>query len=297
MIRYPTTLAELEQLIDAEKDSWRGRAKERTDGFRLKGKYKEKSPIWSEIKVVYMRLQKGKCAFCERKLEDEWFGRAEQDVEHFRPKGAVKKWKVPKSLKKKGVKATPPVTGNKDPGYHLLPYHLLNYCAACKPCNSAIKKDYFPIQGVRNCAGDNPVVLNQRERHFLIYPIGDIDEDPEELISFNGISPYPAKDDQYLRHRALVTINFFNLDSRRKRKNLLRERAMMIVGLRSYLRDKVEAQTQAELDAAQEIIDLSISPSSPHTNCARSYVKLYEENPVEGEDFFRKAARYVSRIS
>lgn len=116
MIRYPTSLAELETLIDDEKPGWRERAKERTDGFRAAGKFEESSSIWSEVKGVYMRLQHTKCAFCESKLESIRFGRVEQDVEHFRPKGSVKAWKRPQALK--DIPLTP--VPAKSPGYHLL---------------------------------------------------------------------------------------------------------------------------------------------------------------------------------
>jgi hypothetical protein len=103
MIAYQITKSKLESLIDAEAPGWRQRAALRTEGFRQKGRYEEDSSIWSEVKVVYMRLQGDcKCAYCERKLESIDFGKIEQDVEHFRPKGSVRAWKLPKAFKDQG---------------------------------------------------------------------------------------------------------------------------------------------------------------------------------------------------
>jgi len=80
--------------------------------------------MWSEIKQVFIDLQERKCAFCERPLESK----KEYDVEHFRPKGSVKPWKPTAALIAAGV--TINQTTTKEPGYHLLPYNLLNYTVA-----------------------------------------------------------------------------------------------------------------------------------------------------------------------
>ena len=51
-----------------------------------------------EVKAVYIRLQKNKCAYCERQLTGlDHGGAIEHDLEHYRPKGHVPAW--------------PPVTG------------------------------------------------------------------------------------------------------------------------------------------------------------------------------------------
>jgi hypothetical protein len=206
MIAYQITKSKLESLIDAEAPGWRQRAALRTEGFRQKGRYEEDSSIWSEVKVVYMRLQGDcKCAYCERKLESIDFGKIEQDVEHFRPKGSVRAWKLPKAFKDQGILATN--VPKKGRGYFLLPYHPFNYSAACKPCNSALKKDYFPIAGKYSLTGDNPAKLT-KEKPFLICPIGDFDDAPEDLIRFHGVSPQPVAAKGHNRERALVTIEF-----------------------------------------------------------------------------------------
>jgi len=93
MIGYPISKTKLKALIGAKSATWLTRADALTEEFRRKGKYREKSTIWSEVKEIYMDLQgESKCAYCERKLEAVAHGKAEQDVEHFRPKGNVKAW-------------------------------------------------------------------------------------------------------------------------------------------------------------------------------------------------------------
>ena len=116
--------------------AWGARAKRRTEKFRCKKKYDEKSSIWSEVKPVFMELQGGgKCCFCERKFESGALGRHELDVEHFRPKGNVKE--CPRGRVGEGIRLTAP-PGDRN-GYYLLAYHLLNYAVACKSCNSGLK--------------------------------------------------------------------------------------------------------------------------------------------------------------
>lgn len=295
MIGYRITLAQLENLIDSEVAGWRTRADERTDRFQISGKYDEASTIWSEIKVVYMRLQgEAKCVYCERKLEGEERGKAEHDVEHFRPKSSVRAWKIPAALTKLGVLLTQP--GKLAPGYHLLPYHLFNYSAACKPCNSAIKSDCFPVAGAYQFTGDDPVAL-MAEQPLLIYPIGDFDHDPEELIGFHGISPQAISQYGYKRHKALTTIAFFELDDAIGRKNLVRGRAHVITTLFPQLQIFAGSGPANKKVIAKMLIDGFTSPKSEHTNCARSFRTLFGANPDEAERIFEAAARFIDSCS
>jgi hypothetical protein len=146
VIGYPVSREELCRLIEAHVPGWLDRATERTAQFRRQRKYEETSTIWSEVKAVYMQLQGGaKCAFCERKLEAVEYGKGEQAVEHFRPKGNIAAWKMPAALAAQGTPSTQRATEPpaKLGGYYLLAYDVFNYSAACNPCNSALKRDYF----------------------------------------------------------------------------------------------------------------------------------------------------------
>jgi hypothetical protein len=296
MIRYPITLQALEAAIDANADrpKWLSRAASRTQRFRKAKRYAEKTPIWSEVKAVYMRLQgDAKCAYCERKLESVELGRIEQDVEHFRPKGNVRDWSLDDPRSK--IRLTP-VAANAG-GYYLLPYHIFNYAAACKPCNSALKSDRFPIAGTYQLQGDDPVALFKPEAPYLIYPIGDLDTDPEELIEFYGISPRPVKKRGHARNRALVTIAFFSLDDCNGRKNLVRERAALITGLFPQLKIAATDRRKQKREQAQKLVDAFTSPKAAHTNCARSFKRVYDRNPAEAEVLYDAAFDLIVSIS
>lgn len=293
MIRYSTTKTKLEALINAQKADWLARAKTRTDGFRMSGKYQETSSIWSEVKPVYMRLQGNKCAYCEREMESVDFGKVEQDVEHFRPKGNIRAWKVPKSLLKAGITVSKiPASGS---GYYLLPYHPFNYAAACKPCNSILKKDYFPISGKYDVAADDPNSL-AKEKAYLLYPIGDVDDDPETIIKFHGTSPLPANSTGFKFERALVTIEFFKLDDTMRRKNLFRDRAILILALYPLLTATMKGSAAARA-SAKAAIDGFLKPGLRHLNCAKGFKQLYERNPAEAKAIYDAATKLVTTIS
>lgn len=293
MIGYRISLKSLESLVEGEAPGWLANAAERTKSFRKLGLYQEKSAIWSKVKPVFMRLQGNcKCAYCERKLESEPYGKGEQDVEHFRPKKNVRPWKLPKSLQQQGVKVTPPpATGG---GYHLLPYHLFNYCAACKPCNSALKSDCFPITGKHQLNGSDPRKLTA-EKPLLIYPIGDFDDEPETLIRFHGVSPQAAATKGHQRHRALTTIEFFKLDDESKRKNLILERARIIIAILPQM-EKATGTGPASA-TARALINRFTEESAPHANCARSFVHLFQSNPTEARAVEAIAANYIMGVS
>ena len=293
MIRYAVSRADLEKAIQAESKDWLSRARDRTEKFRGLGHYVEDSPMWSEVKAAYMRLQgNSKCAYCERKLESIPVGKVEQDVEHFRPKASVKRWSGAGKLP--GIRfAAAPATKK---GYYLLPYHPLNYAAACKPCNSTLKKDYFPIAGAHQFDAEDPARL-KAEKPYLPYPISNIDDDPEKLIAFAGISPRPVAQSGYKRNRALVTIAFFRLDDGEGRKNLLRERALLIVALYPQLDKSVNAASAAERKSARDNVKGFQQPHIAHTNCARSFVRLFKADLAEASAYHDGALKFVLSIS
>jgi len=295
MIQYSISQDQLEALIEMEKPCWLIRAAERTERFASLERYEESSSIWSEVKVVYMRLQYGKCAYCERQLEYEEYGRIEHDLEHFRPKKKAKPWQLTRDLQEAGVVLTQPVSGNADPGYYLLAYNPLNYCTSCKTCNSGLKRDYFPIEGERFFHGNDPITLSS-EMPLLINPVGDFDDDPASLITFFGLSPMACGDTDYKRRRGLVSIAFFHLDDRR-RKYLFRERADIIVKLHDFLDQARNATDLAMRTVYEDLVEIHTKPSAPHTNCARCYRDLYNRDREIADELFLLAYEYLKSIS
>jgi len=299
VIRYNISKRDLKAAVEALKPGWLKRARQRTQAFKKQGFYKESSSIWSEIKAVYIKHQHAKCAYCEKQLEDEERGKSEHDVEHFRPKSSVAPWKPPKDIRNLNIPLTPPDSNKRDPGYHLLAYHLFNYATACKPCNSALKGNKFPIAGTRNSNGQDPSAL-QSEKPYLIYPISKIDTDPKKLIRFHGLSPQPIFKSGHRRNRALVTIAFFELDTGKRQKTLFKQRAKIITSLHSFLTQREQAAQANNAQGCklyQDLIDSFSASSEPHSNCAKSFVKLFSDDRVEADDINILAAEYLSSVS
>ena len=289
MIRYPVTEKELERMIDEAAPGWRRKARSRTSRFGTAGRYDESAGCWSEVKGVYMKIQHCKCAYCERKLEGEDVGKIEHDVEHFRPKNGVRKW-PPAGGSSYGF----PTGDDFDEGYYLLAYHPLNYAVACKPCNTPLKSNYFPIAGRRGSRRGHPNELVD-EKCYLIYPIGTIDASPEELVTFDGIIPVPRLKKGHRARRARVTIDLFQLHLR---ENLLEQRAERIMGL--YIAMKLLEQDGIADDLREftrDSIATLLSSSRPHCNCLRAYHELYGKDPARAEMIAGEARNYLKSRS
>lgn len=298
MIGYPVTLLRLKADIESYKSGWLARADALTAQARAQGSFAGISTIWSEIKPVFMRLQGDyKCAYCERKLEAEEYGAIEQDVEHFRPKNRVSAWQPSQPLIDAGVKPAP-APDKTEGGYYLLAHQILNYAAGCKPCNSTLKADRFPVANAHVLAGDDPRKLRAKEKPYLLFPVGEWGDVPEKWLAFNGISPYPVAKSGFNRLRALATIEFFALDDHVHRKNLYRERAVIVQAMFPQLEVLANAgASTARKSAAQKVVDAAISSKGPHANCARCFKKLFERSPDEALALFEAAADYVASIS
>jgi hypothetical protein len=287
VIRYRFTRTQIRKKIEAEKPGWLTDTEERTSRFVAQKKFREKKSVWSAVKAIYMQLQGGqKCGFCERKLESVEFGAGEQAVEHFRPKGRVMPWRASATIRENNIPITPVKRGQN--GYYWLAYDPLNYSAACHPCNSSLKGDRFPISGTYGADG-KPERL-RTEQPLLIFPLADFDENPENLIKFNGASPAPKYTTGRKFHRAFVTIEFFRLDDAVGRGNLFKERARIICALQGALDVLAGRPSAPRRERANGILRRAVRAKSPHTNCARSFLRLAKANPDAAARLADKAA-------
>jgi hypothetical protein len=288
MIRYSVTLDDLNSLIDAEKPGWRDRASARTQAFVAAQKYNESAGIWSEIKAVYMRLQHDKCLYCERQLSGASYGSIEHDLEHFRPKSRVRKWPPSSS----SLSISFPTGAASTKGYYWLAYHPMNYGTACKTCNSPLKSDYFPVARTRGSVAEDPTALLTSEAPFLIYPLGDTDEDPEQLLTFDGVRPVPVKKTGPRHRRAKVTIAFFALDIR---EELLRERSEQLVALHNAL-VLINVGTPAQRAIAEQDVSRLQTPKSRHSSCVKAACRLYQEDTASAEAIFQAVREYLDSL-
>jgi len=274
MIRYDVRPDELEAAIRSEVPGWLERASLRTATLVEQCRYEERSSIWSEVKDVFMRLQHYKCIFCERKLETKKNGRIEFDLEHFRPKGSVAVW--PDGVRSVSIYDYNTGMASSE-GYYWLAYDIENYAAACKACNTNLKLNFFPIAGERGLPTTTVAELTA-EKPFLCYPLGRMDEDPSDLITFTATTAIPAQPDGHGRRRGEMIIDFFDLN---RRDGLHEERARMIAIFGPALRATSEGGGTAGEKALVQNID---SASQPHANCLRAFRRLWNTDRVTAED-------------
>ncbi|HEX2225046.1 MAG TPA: hypothetical protein VHN15_12660 [Thermoanaerobaculia bacterium] len=290
MIRYPIAPEELRRRIREKVPDWLGRAQTKTEAFRQAGKYAEKSEesIWGEIKEVFLEIQHEKCAYRERKLASRQYGLVEHDVEHYRPKNAVKKWPSKSIAKKRKLAYDFPTGEAFAAGYYLLAYQILNYTTSCATCNRPLKSNYFPISGSRGQPSDDPSTL-QGEGPFLPHPVGEMDEDPEEILTFLGITAVPKSQDPQRKRRAQVTIDFFALNEREELRYQRAERILDLWIILEGLRQGNEETRQL----AERALKTKLSSASAHTSCARAFVDLYRRDRSRAKELADAALEYL----
>lgn len=288
MIWHAATLTpgQLAARVAVEVPGWQVNASLRVSAIATAGKFVGKGSIWGDIKPVFMALQQDKCVFCERPLAGRTAGRIEQDVEHFRPKNAVKAW--PRSVP---VPAYGVGTGTAHPvGYYWLAYELENYAASCKPCNSARKSNAFPIAGVRGAPSDTIAQLNAVEKPLLIFPLGMAGEDPELLITFEGIVARPVSQSGFNAERARIIIDFFLLNGR---EELWRDRFRTIAGLFDAAAVANTHADPARRAAAQRRMTEMLSDAGPQAACARSFHAVMTSNPAKAWQIYLAAEAFM----
>jgi hypothetical protein len=111
------------------------------------------------------------------------------------------------------------------------------------------------------------------------------------------VSPQPVAARGHRRNRALVTIEFFKLDAALRRRNLIQERAMIIVLMYPYLEKLKGDASAANKATARQIVDRCTHPTARHTNCARSFLQLFATDPQEAKAVFDKAEQFFNSIS
>lgn len=314
MISYPITHVELLDKIRALDAGWIEKAADATAACVAAGHYVKQDAagktidgLWGHIKEVFIRLQHGKCCYCERVLESPEYGKIEHDVEHYRPKSRLKNWFT--QAVKKDFPDWPPTLGQSGAyakGYHRLAFDPRNYATSCKTCNSTLKSDYFPVAGTPKLDAATPAGAKS-EKPFLIFPVGNGDESAERLIQFDGILAQPvhaAAADLFRHWRARVTIRFFRLNRsapeagsapEEGRENLYRDRAEVITALADCL-DAIETSTNTAVrELRKKKVQRLTAAASPHANCCRSFLRLWT-NPAtraKAVDYWKDAENYL----
>lgn len=249
-----------------------------------KGFIENSKPHWSKIKSVYSSLQHQKCAYCEKRLGSEDDAKYAEDMEHFRPKNSVEEYVPPAGLLPIGTVIAPVPKTN--PGYYWLAFEAFNYATSCKVCNTKYKGTKFPILGTYTFTKKRPEDLLKLEQPLLIYPVGDFDDKPEDLIEFKGAVAVPKHAAGLKRLRALVTIDLLGLND--TSRLVFRQRQMIIEAFYHALEyeKRLRGGDPAKHQQALDRLKIFLSPKYEFSNCLKCFYQVYLTNPPLAEQYF-----------
>lgn len=183
------------------------------------------SKLWSKFKPYLAEAQEYKCGFCEVKIAAD---RYKGDVEHYRPKGRVDVLEIKKGKRKqKSIWPT---------GYWWLAYSWDNYLLSCNRCNSAFKKNFFPIREERDPENPPGKGAEKNEHPLVMNPFSGAD--PTKSLEFNSFGQVSARPKSKL---ARSTIDVCGLD----REELRDMRASTAEMTHSFV-DRLDAAAQAD---------------------------------------------------
>ena len=276
MIRIQRGPAPIRQMIAEADPTWLGRADNAAARNVEARKHIDKPRLCSSIKGLWIRMQREKCAYCERQLGAagvEW------DIEHFRPKGVVDAWvAAPPGIEDSG--------GDAPSGYFLLAYNPENFLVSCRTCNQVYKGAYFPTARRRNLSSVNADDL-RGELPYLINPLDPADPDPMDMIKFHGAFARAVDGDVDNRRRALATIALLALN----REELVKERIGVIIGLAGSLELAAASQSPEVQQVALRSADGYCADDQPHASCARAFRSLWSEDVVAARRVYDQASR------
>jgi hypothetical protein len=284
MIRYPISVDELVDKINAVNATWIARAFERTKLYTAARAYTGGTDFWGDIKTVYIELQHEKCVYCETKLQGAMLASKVHEVEHFRPKSSVNYWPNDRFEAWKNFRPTWPVGTASSTGYYALAYHPLNYAISCTRCNSTLKSNYFPVAGQRDVHGHDPSGM-RGENPLLLYPISMIDtDDPQDLITFDGVLAVSKQPDGSAYQRAATTIAFFQLNH----EDLVSGRKEMLLSLWIALEKLKNPESDKARKLARVVVDRLCSPKEQFSACMNSFRDLYSTDFDKAEEIIDK---------
>jgi hypothetical protein len=125
------------------------------------------------------------------------------------------------------------------------------------------------------------------ELPYLCYPLGTVDDDPEELVTFVATIAKPRATGGHLQRRGQIIIDFFDLNGR---DQLHRQRAQMISMFGGPLA-ALHAGTASDTD--RRVIGQIDHPALPHASCVRSFRRLFDDDPALGRIIYEKCRIYV----
>lgn len=193
------------------------------------------------VKTALLKMQHGKCCFCESKISHISYG----DVEHYRPKGGYKQ------AEQDELHAL---------GYYWLAYTWENLLLSCTLCNQQFKKNLFPLvepqKRALNHHGD--IAL---EQPLLINPSVT---DPQQYIGFRQEIPYAIEGNIYGKETIAVVGLDREAQNEKRRTELDKFKILVeVIELAEKQPDNIELQTLA--DKAKQTIAKAILSTAEYS--------------------------------
>jgi hypothetical protein len=192
---------------------------------------------WTKFKSHMAPATFGKCGYCEVNVVA--VDRFKGDVEHYRPKGRVDRLVVEPD----GTMKVQPLFTS---GYHWLAYSWSNYILTCNPCNSAHKRNFFPLRAEPAAA---PVEGNEAtEDALLLNPFGR--RDPTKHLVFDHLGVVgPRKGSEYgAATIAVCGLSRSPLEKKRRQVANLMQRHLDVFGNPNASADAIDLALQTIAD-------------------------------------------------
>jgi hypothetical protein len=297
MILVQVADRDLLEAIEKKQKGWLARARKKKLAVSRLGKIGERDGIWSEVKEVFILLQRFKCIYCETPMAVVDPASAdkvavEYDVEHYRPKNRVTPWPAAADLaRRSGNQVYLHRIGSGLPaGYAKLAFDPLNYVVSCKTCNCSYKLDRFPIAGQPESRARKRRSLDAKEKPLLLFPFGEHGDDPAFYLAFEGPMVGPRAAAGYEHLRGQVVIDFFELDTR---AGLFQMRCVMLVLLWKYLEDRGSSDPRIRTVAEKFVRSVEEGHEQAHTACGRAFCELYGRNRALARELSIQADEFL----
>lgn len=214
---------------------------------------------WGAYKKTFFLAQKKKCGYCETSCVNH-----PGAVEHYAPKSEVRELAAEgKEDEGCGVSGR---QGNllASPGYWWLAYSWNNWLYCCERCNSAWKKNFFPVEEEPHPCPPNP---QTPYTPLLLHPFGP--EDPLEHLQFSETGAVLPRNGSA---RGLATIRTCGLH----RLSLRGQRLQVATDTVRYIRRLEQALIDSDLKGAGQAVEdlLSLGAEErPYAGVVRGLVR------------------------
>ena len=202
----------------------------------------------SQVKEELIRIQHGKCCFCESEFRAVSYG----DVEHYRPKGG---WIQNDE-------------GLNTPGYYWLAYEWSNLMLSCQICNQQFKRNYFPLVDNEKRALNHNYNIDDEEPIF-VHPVND---NPEDYIEFDKNLPIAIGKNV----RGQVTIEKLGLD-----RDVLNEKRLKTLDAIVLLCNLAKGMPETNAELREQFKQYIVNAHKDSREYASMLRCFFRKNPID----------------